>query len=358
LPLDAAREAGAPDHSPDLQPSVRTPAATARAEFELVIAIPTFNRAEQLTALLAQLAVETEGLSERVVVIVSNNCSTDETEEVIAGYAERHPKLAFEAYRQTHNIGPIPNIHFLVSVARARWIWCVSDDDLLFDGALRTVLASLEVGSDDFRLLRARGIGEWDAIPAVGGMRRVGVMTREGAAFLLAAGFLASAPLRATTWRRLLAPASAFGAPNYANWVAVLLAASDTEMIAVIDTPCVHGNATMVGEARFEKYPVLVLQRLLIWRTLWNGGGVRRRMAAFLRPHMTRLFRRQWRSIAAEIDRSLPSHAAKWRGFRDGARLLGWPAATALPWLAIALAGPEGARRRAGQLGRRLLRGR
>ena len=354
----AAQEAGAPAcSSAGVQPHLRTPPAAARPEFDLAIAIPTFNRAEQLKTLLAQLATETEGLSDRVVVVVSNNCSTDETEAIIGAHAERHPQLAFEAYLQVRNTGPIPNIHFLVRMARARWIWCVSDDDLLVDGALRTVLASLDVHSDDLRLLRTRGIGEWDAIAEAGGMRRIEAVSREGAAFLMAGGFLASALLRATTWRRLIEPATAFGTPEYANWVAVLLAVAETQKIAVLDTPCIRGNATMVGEVRFAKYPVLVLQRLLIWRTLWNGGGIRRRMAVVLRPYIARLFRRQWRSIAAAVDLSLPSRADKWRGFRDGVRLLGLPALMALPWLAIALAGPEGVRRRAGQLGRRLLRG-
>jgi hypothetical protein len=359
LSLDPAPEvmAGFPeDGFHQLQPYLQT-AAAARAEFDLAITIPTYNRAEQLTALLAQLADEAEGLSDRVIIIVSNNCSTDGTDAVVDEYAVRHPHLAFEAYRQAQNIGPIPNIHFLVTVARARWVWCISDDDLLFDGALRTVLASLDVDSGDLRLLRTHGIGEWDAIGETGGTRRVGALTKEGAAFLMAAGFLASALLRAATWRRLLAPALAFGAPNYANWVAVLLAVAETETISVTDTACVRGNATMIGEVRFAKYPVLVLQRLRIWWTLRGSGGVHQQMAAVLRPHVARLFRRQWRSIAAGVDQSLPSRGEKWRGFRDGARLLGWPALAAVPWLAIALAGPEGVRRRAGRLGRRLLRG-
>jgi glycosyltransferase involved in cell wall biosynthesis len=359
LALDPAPEviAGSPgDSSHHLQPYLRTSAA-AQAEFDLAITIPTYNRAEQLAALLGQLAQEAEGLSDRVVIVVSNNCSTDDTDAVISDYAGRHSQLAFEAYRQERNIGPIPNIHFLVSVARARWVWCLGDDDLLFDGALRTVLASLDVNSDDLRLLRTRGIGEWDAIAEVGGIRRVGAVTKEGAAFLMAAGFLASALLRAATWRRLIAPASAFGAPNYANWVAVLLAVAETETITVVDTPCVRGNATMVGEVRFAKYPVLVLQRLLIWRTLWNRGGVLRRMATVLRPQIARLFRRQWRSIAAGVDQSLPSRGEKWSGFLDGARLLRWSAMGALPWLAIALVVSEGLRSRAGRFCRRLLRG-
>jgi hypothetical protein len=359
LSLDPAPEVTArlpEDGLHQMRPYLQTADAT-RTEFDLAITIPTFNRAEQLTALLAQLADEAEGLSDRVIIIVSNNCSTDGTEAIIDDYAVRHSQLAFEAYRQAHNIGPIPNIHFLVTVARARWVWCISDDDLLFDGALRTVLASLDVESGDLRLLRTRGIGEWDAITEAGGARRVGALTEEGAAFLMAAGFLASALLRAATWRRLLAPASAFDAPNYANWVAVLLAVAETETISVIDTPCVRGNATMVGDVRFARYPVLVLQRLRIWRILCCSGGIQQQMAAVLRPHVVRLFWRQWRSIAAGVDQSLPSRGEKWRGFRDGARLLGWPALAALPWLGVALFVPEGVRSRSARFCRRLLRG-
>lgn len=342
----------------ELQPYLKTPAAAARASFVLAIAIPTFNRARELAALLDQLANEVTGLADRVLLVVSNNCSTDGTEVVIGELAECHPHLALEAYRQPRNVGPIPNIHFLVRAARAEWIWCLGDDDLLVDGAVRQVLASLDRDGDDLRLLRTRGVGEWDAIPESGGMRRVAAVTREGAALLMAGGFLASALLRAETWRRLLEPAMAFEAPNYANWVAVLLSVAESGSIAVLDTPVVRGNASMVGEERFARYSVLVLQRLKIWRTLWNAGGTQQRLANALRPRISRLFRRHWLSIAAGMDRSLATRVELWRGFRDGARYLGWRALPALPWLLIVIAVPEPARVGAAQLCRRVLRGR
>lgn len=325
--------------TPAAQLIAKTPTADCES-FEVVIAIPTFNRSAQLRQILQQLATETAGLSERALLLVSDNHSTDDTGVLLRQYALDHPQVAFEAYTQASNIGPIPNIHFLVQTARARWTWCLGDDDLLEKGAVQTVLSALATNDADVLLVRARGTYEWTQIPPGPDLRYVDAATREGAAYLMAGGFLASALLRTHAWRALITRADLFDTPNYANWVAVLLAATDTGRICVLDQVTVIGNATMVGDVRFARYPVLAMQRLRIWRRLMNDAGRRRQAAVALRPYVSSMFWHSWRSIAAGTDQSLPSSSDKWRGFIDGARALGWPALRAVPWLFVSVIVP------------------
>ncbi len=315
--------------------------APAGATFELAIAIPTFNRSAQLASLLAQLAEESADLAGRVIITVSNNASTDSTATVLDAYAKAHPEVAFEAYQQERNIGAVPNIEFLVRHAPAEWVWCMGDDDLLFDGGVHRVLDALGSVKEQLLLVRTAGIPEWNGVPHEGGVRVVRTRSAEGAQCLMAATFLASVVLRAEAWRGVLGRAGAFGVPNYGNWVAALLTAIGDESVALLDDDTVRGNANMHGDVRFEKYGVLILQRLTVWRRLRDGDGAERAAASWLRPLIAELFRRAWRSVASGSDRSLPQRREKLSGFVAGVRLLGWPALRALPWLVVALVMPE-----------------
>lgn len=315
--------------------------AAAGATFKLAIAIPTFNRSGQLASLLAQLAEESADLGGRVLITVSNNCSTDSTAAVIDGYARANPQVAFAAWEQERNVGAVPNIEFLVRNAPAEWVWCMGDDDLLVEGGVRRVLAALDSVKEQMLLVRTAGIPEWNGVPHKGGVRVVHTQSAEGAQCLLAATFLASVVLRAEAWRGVLARAGAFGVANYGNWVAALLTAIGDESVALLDDEIVRGNANMLGDVRFEKYGVLILQRLKVWRRLRDGDSAERAAASRLRPLIAQLFRRAWRSVAAGSDRSLPQRREKVSGFIAGVRLLGWPALRALPWLIVALVMPE-----------------
>lgn len=322
-------------------PRAQSPEASARQSFELAVAIPTFDRAEQLASLLAQLAEETRGVRDKVFVAVSNNHSSDSTATVLDDYARRHPDIALEVYEQEANIGAIPNIHFLVGVARAEWTWCLGDDDLLFEGALRRVLSTLPSIDGNLFLVRTEGIPEWDRIRPVGGLRHVHAASDEGARCMMASTFLASALIRTATWQGLRERAEAFGAPHYANWAAALMAGTRDGDIALLDEKTVRGNANMVGGVRFDAYQVLVLERLRVWRELHDAGGAEREVANGIGPLVAEIFWRTWRSIAATSDRSLPSAGDRIRGFMPGLRLLGWPAAPALPWLIVTFVLPK-----------------
>jgi glycosyltransferase involved in cell wall biosynthesis len=109
----------------------------------LSICIPTFKRAKYLEKNLEELVRQiTSDISEQVEVIVSDNCSPDNTPEV----AERF-KGKFSNYLSLRNIQNYGyDFNYLQCLARAsgEYVWAFSDDDHFVDGSVRRLLALLK----------------------------------------------------------------------------------------------------------------------------------------------------------------------------------------------------------------------
>lgn len=122
----------------------------------LTIAIPTFNRAEYLGRGLAQLQREwTTVESELVEIVVSDNCSSDETETVV--HKAMASGLPLRYVRNDRNLGWSGNFLQCVQLARGRYVLLLSDDDLIVDGALCTLLQLLGTGRYGVVCMRAYG---------------------------------------------------------------------------------------------------------------------------------------------------------------------------------------------------------
>jgi len=88
------------------------------------IGMPVFNGAahlaQALESLLAQSFTDFE-------IILSDNCSTDETPRIIAEYAARDARI--HATRQAENIGGLANFRFVLEAARGEfYMWAAYDD--------------------------------------------------------------------------------------------------------------------------------------------------------------------------------------------------------------------------------------
>ncbi|MEM7145298.1 MAG: glycosyltransferase family A protein [Verrucomicrobiota bacterium] len=103
----------------------------------LTIAIPTWNRAGFLRMALESVISQCEGqgLEGFVEVVVANNGSTDETEEVVREYAERRV-LEVRHIRHDENIGMVKNILFCFEAAKGRFVAFLGDDDVVVRGGI------------------------------------------------------------------------------------------------------------------------------------------------------------------------------------------------------------------------------
>ncbi|RUR86000.1 glycosyltransferase [Chlorogloeopsis fritschii PCC 9212] len=114
----------------------------------LSICIPTFNRARQLNHQLAWLAQDIKGFEDECEVIISDNCSNDETQSVIKEWQMAFVKTTFKPNRHDENIGCIKNITYCLNVSTSQYTWIIGDDDLILKNTLAYVLKTLKKTPD------------------------------------------------------------------------------------------------------------------------------------------------------------------------------------------------------------------
>ncbi|WP_081851090.1 glycosyltransferase family 2 protein [Bradyrhizobium sp. URHD0069] len=88
----------------------------------ITIAIPTFNRAALLRGCIQSALSQTYA---NIEILVSNNASTDNTEEVLREFNDKRLRVL----RQETNIGLLPNWNACVAAARGEYVVLLSDDD-------------------------------------------------------------------------------------------------------------------------------------------------------------------------------------------------------------------------------------
>ncbi|GJL51096.1 MAG: hypothetical protein NPIRA01_23230 [Nitrospirales bacterium] len=91
----------------------------------VTIGIPTYNRANGFLpqALESAIAQTYENLE----IIVSDNCSSDDTETVVKGYGD--PRVKY--FRHPKNIGPLGNSNFCLKQAKGIYFLQLHDDDII-----------------------------------------------------------------------------------------------------------------------------------------------------------------------------------------------------------------------------------
>ena len=120
--------------------------------FILTIAIPTYNRVEKLKRLLKKIELEVDNLelNQHIKVIVSNNCSKDNTEIFLSKFKTK--KFSFQYYNQKRNLGFDGNIKFLYEKIKSDYIWFLSDDDIPLENSLIRILETLRNYQPDLLL--------------------------------------------------------------------------------------------------------------------------------------------------------------------------------------------------------------
>jgi len=91
----------------------------------VTIAIPTYNRADRYLKKSLESAVEQT--YEDIEIIVSDNCSPDNTEAVVKKFND--PRIRY--FKQSKNIGANNNFNFCLEQAKAEYFILLLDDDLI-----------------------------------------------------------------------------------------------------------------------------------------------------------------------------------------------------------------------------------
>jgi glycosyltransferase involved in cell wall biosynthesis len=100
----------------------------------LTIGVPVYNGADLIDESLACLARQTFG---DFKVLIYDNASTDGTAEKARAWTARDPR--FHYFRQSENVGGIPNFRDVLLAADSPWFMWRADDDLSDDDYIETL---------------------------------------------------------------------------------------------------------------------------------------------------------------------------------------------------------------------------
>ncbi len=111
----------------------------------LTIAIPTFNRSALLDKQLEWLSQAILGFENDCEILISDNCSTDNTQDIIKKWQNKLSKVVFISNRNTSNIGVMRNIMFCLNTAQTTYVWTIGDDDPIKNNTLSYIIENLKI---------------------------------------------------------------------------------------------------------------------------------------------------------------------------------------------------------------------
>ena len=108
----------------------------------VTIGMPTCNRADSFLRQSLESAVNQT--YQNIEIIVSDNCSTDNTERVVKDFQD--PRIRY--FKQTKNIGPYKNFNFCLQQANGKYFLILSDDDLVDNDFIDVCMKSVNYSTD------------------------------------------------------------------------------------------------------------------------------------------------------------------------------------------------------------------
>lgn len=107
------------------------------------IITPTYNRANYLKEALLSAINQTY---KNIEIIVSDNASTDNTQELVASFKDKDPRIHY--YRLTENIGMFANQMHAFKMASGKYVASLHDDDIWQENFLEKLVPPLEANPD------------------------------------------------------------------------------------------------------------------------------------------------------------------------------------------------------------------
>lgn len=132
--------------------------------------IPTYNRPDKLMFTISSIINQGEICNYEIVI--SDNSENDETAKAIETFRD-NPKIRY--YRNLTNIGSAANFVKVISLAKGRYVWLMSDDDCLYTGALSRITNLLSREPDLVYIFASRLLCDNDLNPIAGFLQPDGV---------------------------------------------------------------------------------------------------------------------------------------------------------------------------------------
>ena len=103
---------------------------------KLSICIPTYNRASHLANCLNSIIVRGLNSNLEFQICVSDNCSTDNTEDVVRN---AQSSIDIKYNKNDRNLGHARNFLNVIAMADGEFVWLIGDDDLLMPYAIESL---------------------------------------------------------------------------------------------------------------------------------------------------------------------------------------------------------------------------
>lgn len=116
----------------------------------LSICIPTYNRAKYLEKTLPEIIRQVEEINrkDQLEVLVSDNCSCDNTSDIVCELEQLYP---ITYIKNPINIGPDGNFINCFNKARGKYVWLLGDDDLILKDSIKEIMKI--ISEEDYGLV-------------------------------------------------------------------------------------------------------------------------------------------------------------------------------------------------------------
>lgn len=141
--------------------TLSTRSSNQASKFLLSICIPTYNRAHLLENTLQSIAAQEEFCNTlEVQVIISDNCSPDDTERVATAFSKAHPgKVVYFRHESPTPVGE-QNFYYALSMGSGEFLKLHNDTLKLRPGSLRTILRTIKANQKmRFGIFMTNGTG-------------------------------------------------------------------------------------------------------------------------------------------------------------------------------------------------------
>lgn len=120
----------------------------------LTIAVPTWNRASILDNALSALLPQINNNKNRIEIIISDNASDDNTDEVIKKHCKINNSLNIIHNTQSENTGYFGNFHKCRTLSNGLYFWLLSDNDFIANNLVNYIFDILLEKKPSFVFLR------------------------------------------------------------------------------------------------------------------------------------------------------------------------------------------------------------
>lgn len=116
---------------------------------KLSICIPTYNRAKFLDEAIESVVTQvTEDIKDNVELCISDNASTDNTEEIVEKW-KKQSSISIVYHKNEENFGADRNFLKVVEIANGGYCWFLGSDDKIVNGTIEIILSQIETNDID-----------------------------------------------------------------------------------------------------------------------------------------------------------------------------------------------------------------